>query len=59
MGTMKGKDLLRILVVALVIITAIGSLIMSALTGNPEVFLGAMGGIAAALFLSYICELWD
>ena len=59
MEELKGKDLLRILVIACVIITAIGALIMAALKGSPDVFLGAMGGIAGALFLTYMCDLWD
>jgi hypothetical protein len=59
MGKIKGKDLLRILVIVLVIIAAIGSLIISALSRQPDVFLGTMGSIVFALFFSYIIALWN
>jgi hypothetical protein len=56
---MNGPVMLRILIAVLIILTAIGSLILSIRHNKYDIFIAAMGSIAVAVFFTYIFGVWD
>lgn len=54
----NSKFMLRVLIVVLVMLSAIGCIIMSIMQNKPDIFYQTMGGITGGLFASYFFGVW-
>ena len=56
---MKGKNLLRMLIIGLAIFANIGGLLLSIISQKPDIFVGILVATTFGLLLSYMMEIWD